>query len=69
MLEELSDEGIAKFPPIPEKFECGKIYITKNKESNKDKRKIIKIINRVGSPLKNRNVINAAINFIYKGEF
>ena len=70
MLEELSDEGIAKIPTLPEKFECGKVYITKNNEKNKNSEKnIIKIKNVVGSPLKNRNVVNAAIDFIYKGEF
>ena len=70
MLEELSDEGLAKFPQLPQKFECGKIYVTKNNEKNMSTQKhIISIRNIIGSPLKNRNVVNAAINFIYKGEF
>ncbi len=70
MLEELDDNGIDKIPEIPSNFECGKIYVNQNnKEEITNNKHIIEIKNGLGSPLKNRNIINATINFIYKGNF
>ena len=68
MIEELNKDGIDKFPTLPKNFECGKIYSSTNENIEEtDNIKIIK--NGIGSLLKNRDAIYAAINFIYKGKF
>jgi len=69
MIEELTDEGISKFPPIPNKFECGTIFISDEVNQETDNPNCVIIKKTQTSPLKNRKVINAAINFIYKGQF
>ena len=69
MIEELTDEGISKFPSIPNKFECGTILISDEVNQETDNPNCVIIKKTQTSPLKNRKVINAAINFIYKGQF